>query len=173
MRPSPQTILAMKTTLQKLPCFLVLIGLLRMTAFAGPTATVTATFQVMAINELSVSGNPAAMIISSATAGLAPNPAFESSTTYAITTNETNRKITGAINSAMPSGLALAAIVVNPTGAFCTGYQFITTAPVDLVTGISTVNQSGIVIGYIVGATSAAGVVPSSTRTFTLTITAG
>jgi hypothetical protein len=148
-------------------------GIFSMNAFAGPTATQTITFQVMAINELSVSGSPAAMIVNTATAGLAPDPVFESSTTYAITTNETNRKITGALNSNMPSGMVLAVLLVNPTGATSTGYQYLTTAPVNLVTGISTLNQSGLTIGYIMAATAAAGVVPSATRTVTFTITAG
>jgi hypothetical protein len=162
----------MKTTWQRLS-ILVLTALLSVTSFAGPTGTPTISFQVTAINELSVSGNPAALIVNSATAGLAPNSVYDASTSYAITTNETNRKITGSINADMPVNIGLAIILLEPTGATSMGWMVLSTAPVNLVTGIGKLNQSGMLIGYWLAATSAAGVVPSNTRTVTLTITAG
>lgn len=142
-------------------------------AFAGPTATQTVTYEVQAINELSVSAATASLTVSSATAGSAPNVATDASTSYAITTNETNRKITGAINSNMPSGVTLSATLAAPTGGSSGGKLALSTVAVDLVTGISTLNESGKSISYELAATSAAGVVASATKTVTLTITAG
>ena len=137
---------------------------------AGPSATQDVSFTVAAINEISVSGTPS-LTVNSATAGSAPT-AVTANATYAITTNESNRKITGAINSAMPSGLTLSATLGAPSGASSAGKQPLGTTAVDLVTGISTLNETGKSITYELEATSAAQP-QSGTRTVTLTITAG
>jgi hypothetical protein len=142
-------------------------------AFAGDTATQTVTFAVSAINEISVSGNPGAMTVSAATAGSAPTAVSNSSTTYAVTTNETGRKITAEIDEAMPSGVTLTVALAAPTDASSAGVVTLGTVAQDAVTGISTLNESGKAITYGLSATSAAGVQSSDTRTVTFTITAG
>ena len=141
-------------------------------ANAADTATQLVTFAVSAINELAVSGNPGALTVSTATAGSAPNAVTDSSTSYSITTNETDRKITGSIETNMPDGVILSATLAAPTGATSSGKKALSTVATELVTGISTLNETGKPITYELSATSAAGVVPSATRTVTLTITA-
>jgi hypothetical protein len=141
-------------------------------AFGAATAQQTVTYQVSAINELSVSGNPGALIVSTATAGSAPNVANDSSTSYGITTNESNQKVTGVINSNMPDGLTLS-VTLASNGAASEGKKSLSTVATDLVTSISTLNESSQGISYELAATSAAGVVSSATKTVTLTITAG
>lgn len=152
---------------------LLFAGTLSVAAWAANTATQTVTFSVSAINELSVSGNPGALNITSAVAGSGPSPVSDATTTYAVTTNESNRKITGAIDLAMPSGVTLSVTLQAPTGASSAGVVSLSTSAADLVTGISAVNQSGRTITYQLSATTAAGTVSSSTRTVTLTLTAG
>jgi hypothetical protein len=152
---------------------LIIAGLGAGAAFAGPTAQQTVTYEVQAINELAVSAPTASLVVNSATAGSAPNVATDSSTSYSITTNETNRKITGVINSDMPSGVTLSVSLAGVEGGSSTGKQALSTSPVDLVLGISATNESNRTISYELAATSAAGVVPSATKTVTLTITAG
>ncbi len=147
-------------------------GILSLHAVAGPTAQQTVTYEVSAINELSVSAATASLTVNSATAGAAPNAATDTSTTYAITTNELNRKITGSINTDMPSGVTLSVSLAAPTGAFSLGKTLLTSSAADLVLDISTLNESNKAISYELAATSAAGVVPSATKTVTLTITA-
>jgi hypothetical protein len=147
-------------------------GILSLNAFAGNSAQQTVTYEVSAINELSVSGATASVTVNSATAGSAPNVATDSTTTYAITTNEEGRKITGSINSNMPTGVTLSATLVGPTGAESQGKKALSTVATDLVMGISTLNESGKGISYELAATSAAGVVASATKTVTLTISA-
>ena len=143
-------------------------------AMAGDTATQTVTFAVTAINELSVSGSPGALVVSTATAGQAPDMVTEGTTTYSITTNEADRKITGAIDSAMPTGLTLRIALQAPAGSGSSvGPVTLGTSASDLVTGISTLNETGRTITYWLSATSAAGVVPSASKTVTLTILAG
>ncbi|MEI9894765.1 MAG: hypothetical protein WDN28_12980 [Chthoniobacter sp.] len=142
-------------------------------AFAGNTAEQVVTYEVQAINELSVSAGTATLTVNSATAGSAPNVATDTTTSYAITTNETNRKITGALSANMPTGVVLSATLAAPTGATSGGKLALSTTAADLVTGVATLNESGKGISYELSATSAAGVVPSATKTVTLTITAG
>jgi hypothetical protein len=140
---------------------------------AGASTTQTVTYEVQAINELAVSGSTASLTVNSATAGSAPNVANDTASTYSITTNETNRVITGSIDTNTPSGVTLSVTLGAPTGASSTGKQALSTVPVNLVTGIATLNESGKSIAYELAATSAAGVVSSASKTVTLTITAG
>jgi len=142
-------------------------------AFASNSATQTVTFAVSAINEISVSGNPGALTVNTATAGSAPNAVSDASSTYAITTNEASRKITVAIDLAMPDGVTLTAALAAPTGGTSTGAVTLSTVAADAVTGISTLNESGKSITYGLSATSAAGTQNSASRTVTLTVTAG
>lgn len=137
---------------------------------SAQTATATATFEVQAIREVSVSGNPAALIIDAGSelAGVTDN-----STTWSVTTNETGTKVTGAINTAMPSGVTLKVSLGAPTGATSAAATALSTTAADLVTGISKVQGSGLAVTYTLSATPAAGVVASTTKTVTFTITTG
>ncbi|HEX2080170.1 MAG TPA: hypothetical protein VHG08_20885 [Longimicrobium sp.] len=145
-------------------------------AFAAPgahaqTATQTVSYEVTAINEISVTGSPS-LVINDATAGSGLTSATASGT-YAITTNQTNRKITAQLDTNMPSGVTLAVTLAAPTGGTSAGAVSLSTTAQDVVTGVSNANQSGLSIGYTLSATVAAGVVPAGNRTVTYTITAG
>lgn len=141
------------------------------------TTTQTATFQVDAINELGVTGNPS-LAVNSATAGSAPDDATDASTTWAITTNESNKKLAGDIDTAMPTGVTLNLSVQVPTQSdgTTTGTstaQDLTTTGQDLVTGIATAESSGRTLTYTLSATTDAGTVASETRTVTLYLVNG
>lgn len=165
----------MKTHTKALAAAILAAGMLGLTSKvqAGSSTTQTVTYEVQAINELAVSGSTASLTVNSATAGSAPNAVTDASTSYAITTNETNRKITGKLNTDMPSGVTLSVTLAAPTGATSAGKTALSSTDADLVTGISTLNESGKSITYELAATSAAGVVSSASKTVTLTITAG
>lgn len=135
------------------------------------TATQDVTFEVQAINELSFSGSPS-LVISSATAGSGPTQATANAT-YAITTNETNRKITAQLNAALPTAVGLQVSLAAPSGGTSAGVVELSTTAQDVVTGIDPVNAAGLSVTYTLWATVAAGVVPSGTRTVTYTITTG
>ena len=160
----------------KVQRLLIILGLITVfilcnVALAASTSTQTVTFQVTAINEIAASGNPAPLIVNTATAGAQPIAAINSATTYAITTNETNKKITGVLDSAMPAGTTLKINLAAPTGASSAGDVSLTNVASDLVTAITKVAESGKTITYTFSASIGAGVVASSTRTVTLTIT--
>jgi hypothetical protein len=142
-------------------------------AMSATSATQTVTYQVTAINAITVSGNPAALTVNAATAGSPPTSVSDATTTYAITTNETGKKITGAINTDMDAGLTLTVNLVAPTGGSSAGATGLSSVAADLVTGITTLNESGKTITYNLSATSAAGVVGSASLTVTLTIVNG
>ncbi|HEX2091901.1 MAG TPA: hypothetical protein VHG28_05830 [Longimicrobiaceae bacterium] len=138
---------------------------------AAQNGTQSVGYEVQAINQISITGSPS-LVISTATAGSAPT-SVTGSGSYAITTNQTNKKVTAQIDSNMPSGVTLSVTLAAPSGATSAGAVTLSTTPVNAVTGISTVNQSGLSVSYQLAATVAAGVVAASSRTVTLTIADG
>jgi len=147
---------------------LFLVGVIQ----ASNVAQQTVTFEIQAINEISVSGNPGALVVNAATAGSQPDSDTDSSTTYAITTNcaSNGKKITAAIGEDMPSGVTLSLTLSAPAGGISGGAKDLSTSAQDVVTAIDAVAQSGISISYQLSATVSAGVVASGTRTVTLTL---
>lgn len=150
----------------------LMLGLIRL-ALAANTAQQTVTFQVDAINEISVSGNPGALAINTATPGSQPTDDTDNSTSWAVTTNGTNKKMTGDIDANMPANVTLQVNLVAPTGGSSSGDQSLSTTAADLVTSVTGVAESGLTITYTLSATIAAGVVAQDTRTVTLTLTDG
>jgi hypothetical protein len=151
-------------------------GALAITAIAGvasaQTATQTVNYEVQAINKISVAGSPS-LTITTAVAGSAPT-AVTAGATYSITTNEADRRITAELDEAMESGLTLTATFAAPAGGSSTGAVTLEAGTAhDVVTGISTLNASGLAITYGLSATSAAGVVPATSKVVTYTIAAG
>ncbi|HYW10612.1 MAG TPA: hypothetical protein VE871_01615 [Longimicrobium sp.] len=138
---------------------------------SAQTATQTVSYEVAAVDQISVSGSPS-LVVNTATAGSGLTSASASGT-YAVTTNGTGRKITASLDTNMPSGVTLTVSLGAPTGATSAGTVTLSTTAQDVVTGITTVNQSGLSIGYGLSATVAAGVVPAGNKTVTYTITAG
>ena len=135
------------------------------------TANQTVNFEVTAINQLSV-GGAVTLTVNTATAGSAPTNATAASS-YAITTNGTNMKITASLDSDMPAGLTLTATMADPGVGSSAGAKTLAQAATDMVTGVTQINASGVSLDYELAATLAAGVVSSASRTVTYTITAG
>lgn len=152
----------------------ILASLIFLAAASGAdaqTATQTVTFQVDAINQVAFSGSPS-LVINTATAGVDPSAATAAAT-WAVTTNQTGAKLTASIGSAMPTGVTLSVDLAAPTGATSAGAQALSTTAVDLVTGITQIAQGSLGATYSLSATAAAGVVSSTSRTVTYTITGG
>jgi hypothetical protein len=139
---------------------------------SAQTATQTVTFQVTAINQVAVTGTPS-LVINAASAGSAPTSVTASGNTWSVTTNQTGASITASIPTAMPAGLTLSANLTAPSGATSTGLTALGVTAVNVVTGITKLNASGLALSYELDATALAGVVTSSTRVVTYTITGG
>ncbi|HEY8174161.1 MAG TPA: hypothetical protein VIF32_00585 [Gemmatimonadaceae bacterium] len=140
-------------------------------AASAQTANQIVTFQVDAINQIAFIGSPS-LVINTATAGSDPTSATAAAT-WAVTTNQTGAKITASLSSNMPAGLTLNVNLSAPTGGSSAGAQSLSTVSVDLVTGITKLKQAAMAANYSLDATPAAGVVASTTRTVTYTITGG
>ena len=140
--------------------------------WSGNTATQTVSLEVLAINELAVSGSPSLMSIGTATAGSQPTPATNSATSYLITTNSPNRKIQAKVDSTLPANTSLVVSLAAPTGATPVSNVALSTTDQDVVTGINTLIDAGKAISYQFNATVAAGLI-STSRTVTFTLIAG
>lgn len=157
--------------------FVVVGTLATLLGAAGSTHAQTATqivrIQVNAINQLAVSGSPAPMIINTATAGSAPSPVTVSGTSYAVTTNESNKKISASVDQALPAGVLLEVTLDAPDGASSAGAVALNTAAADVVTGISSISASSLPITYRLSATADVQMNAPQTRTITFTIVSG
>jgi hypothetical protein len=125
---------------------------------------------------VSVSGSPASFRVSTAVAGLEPAALTDVATTYTVNTpapGNNKYQVTAQLNANMPVGTTLSATLAAPTGAGATssGAIPLTVTPQTLVYNIKK-NFSGTAgITYQFAATVSAGVISSTTRTVTLTIT--
>jgi hypothetical protein len=155
---------------------LVVIGTAGLVVIAPEASAQTATqvvrFQVNAVNQIAVAGAPAAMVINTAVAGSAPTSVAAAGSTYAITTNEANQKITASLDQALPSGVTLEVSLAAPSGASSNGHVPLSTAGSDVVTGISSTTASALPINYRLSA-NASVQVGASARTVTFTIISG
>jgi hypothetical protein len=143
--------------MRKLIVYMGILGLIFVVsslAVAGNTAQQTVSFSTQPINEITLSGsNYLDLTATTATAGHQPSEVSDSSTTYSITTNERNKKITGHLNFNMPSYAILKINLEAPTGATSAGDVALSTTPANLVTGISNVSEVGKTITYKFSAT--------------------
>ena len=141
-------------------------------ASAQTTATQSVTIAVNPINQIAFTGSPS-LTITTATAGSNPTSVSDASATWAVTTNQTGAKITASIASALPAGVTLSVALAAPTAGSSAGAQALGVTAVDVVTGISKLAEGGLGVTYTLGATAAAGVVASTSRVVTYTITGG
>ncbi|MEP7001069.1 MAG: hypothetical protein ABI969_11365 [bacterium] len=139
---------------------------------SAQTATQTVTFSVVSMSRAAISGPASPMTVKSPRAERAPTSASMSSTNYAITTNESNQKISASLDAPMPAGVSLAVKLTAPAGAASRGSTHLGTSGVDVVTGISAVSATALPILYTLNAKTDAAVAPAS-RMVTFTITAG
>ncbi len=149
----------------------ILICALTEITLAASSAVQIINVPVAPITAFTISGNPAAMKINSAIPGMQPTDEVNATTTYSISTNESNKKITGMLNSNMPADTYLKIRLAAPSGAVSSGDVILSSKPADLVTGISKVAESGKTITYTFSSTVAAGIISSGMRTVILTVT--
>ena len=164
----------MNTRIARRSALTLALGILTVAGSASAqTANQSVTIAVNAINQIAFTGNPS-LTITTAAAGSNPTSVSDASASWAVTTNQTGAKITGSIASALPAGVTLSVALTAPSGgSISAGSQALSTTAVDLVTGITKLAQGGLGVTYTLGATAAAGVVASTSRVVTYTITGG
>lgn len=161
----------------RLQTFLLIISalvLLSATAIAqnGERAVQVVTMEVKPITKISVSGNPAALVVNDALAGTELLSVRDENTQYSITTNTENMKIVASINQQMPPGTKLMVSLESRKG-ISVGVVDISNAlsPVDVIRSISKGSDANQRITYIFAADASAGEIQQQTRTITLTLT--
>lgn len=156
--------------------FTVPAAVLALTAFTSDVSaqttdsTTSVTYEVKAINEISVTGSPSLVI----TTGSELSGVSDAATsTWSVTTNETGKKITGKIATDMEAGVTLKVNLTAPSVGTSAGAVALTAVDVDLVTGVGEVEATGLGMTYTLSATPEAGVIAATTKKVTYTITAG
>ena len=135
--------------------------------------TQVVNFQVQGINQVAFTSTPVTLTITTAVAGSDPTPVSDASSVWAVSTNQTNAKISASISTVMPAGVTLSVALASPVGATNAGTIALTAVSQDLVTNITKLKASAQSVTYTLGATVAAGVIASSSRTVTYTLTPG
>jgi hypothetical protein len=121
----------------------------------------------------SVSGSPATMQVSTATAGLGFTPVTDASTTYNLHgTGNGNHEMTAQIDAAMPAGVTLTVELAAPSKSTSSGPVALGVAPLPVITNMGPQASNNGVITYVLSAIPEAGVVPVQSRTVTFTIVA-
>lgn len=123
-----------------------------------------------------VAGNQMGPISGPSPTFILPGSGCHSSTctnTYAVSTNEMNKKITGSLDANMPSGVTLQVNLSPPDGARSMGIQTLSVTPVDLVIEISMVSEVGLPMVYTFSIEGPMASVTTSSRVVTYTITDG
>jgi hypothetical protein len=161
----------MRNTVRILVAVLCLAGFgVSNAAAQSDSDTMTVNFQVDVISVIDISGSSVSLTINSVNSVGGGVANATDSSTYAITNNDTGKKITGALDSAMPSNVTLTLSLGAPTGAVSEGTKTLSDSATDLVTSIEGVNQTGLAMSFTLSATVAAGVQDAATRTLTLTL---
>jgi hypothetical protein len=127
---------------------------------------------VAQIVTLAVTASPGAMLINSApAAGSQPSSATDASTSYRLTSLfAPAKKITAQLNAPMPPGVTLTATFAAAGGGTSSGPVALDATARNMVINIGSSLLSTNLITYVLSATVTAGVVPSQSRTVTLTI---
>jgi len=119
---------------------------------------------------LTISGNPGPLQINTAVPGSAPTSVSEATTTYDLSTTYSTVRITARVSAAVPAGTSLQLTLQAPPGGTALGPLALTMSDQDLVTGVPTGNYTALTITYQLTATSAAGVISTTSPTVTLTV---
>ncbi len=135
-------------------------------------ATHQVTINIVAVDELIISGGDVTLTVDSATAGTSLDDVSDNACAFDWTTNSgTNKKITGQLDADYSSGVSLSVSVgVAGGNGYSTGHQMLISASaVDIVAGMHNENVGNNVLDYTTSVSIASPV--SETRTVIYTIT--
>ena len=137
------------------------------TSARAQTATQVIRMEIRPVNQLAVRGTTTFTIPARQ---LQAATVVSSTATYAVTTNEENRRITVAIDESLPAGVSLSMRMVAPAGAQAAEDVMLSTVPQTAVNGISRLNASDLGIAFSLTTGKSAVVPVSITRTVRVTL---
>ena len=121
---------------------------------------------------VTTSGDPPPLTVSSGPAGSELVPGINSTTTYTVVVLGLGLGIVGQLNAPMPPNTALRVTLAAPGGATSLGPVDLALTPRTLVRALPLGTFSGLPITYEFRSVVEAGVVATTSRTVTFTITA-
>lgn len=145
-------------------------------AFAQTNATQNVTLTVNTVYKISTSGNPSSMTVTTGTAGTdALSSVSDNSTTYSITQNYGNTvKLTANLDAALSAGYTLQLNMASSKGSSA-GTVDISNATsgsaMNVVTAVNRGADAGQMITYTFSALASAGMLSSTNKTVTFTLT--
>jgi hypothetical protein len=136
-------------------------------AARAQSATQSIRMEIRPISQLAVRGTTSFTIPAR---NVGPATVVSSSASYAITTNEENRRITVAIDEPLPDGVTLRMRMDAPAGAEAADEVTLSTTPQTAVTGISRLNARDLGIDFSLTTGGTATVPSTTTRTVSVTL---
>jgi hypothetical protein len=115
-------------------------------AGAAVNLSQSVTVSVQEINELTISSD-VLLTITSATPGNGPQAVTDGSATYSLTTNGSNKKIVGSLDTDFADGITLKSLLQAP-GVGSSSEQVLSEVAIDLVTGFGQVTGTDLSISY-------------------------
>lgn len=139
--------------------------------FASNHDSVVIYYEVLPVNEIEIKSAPVSLSVLEAKAGSTAVSA-ESKAFYDITTNcpADSKKLIASLASEIEQGLSIYVRGNAPDGAISTGFNEITTSPLDIVTGIDPVAQSNLELAFRLQAEPEVKAVSGKSVTFTITL---
>jgi hypothetical protein len=134
------------------------------------SATQLITLEIRPISRLAVSGTTAFTLPATRSAKAS---VLTASATYAVTTNEENRRIMVALDGELPKGVSLRMRMAAPAGAHANEEVTLTTEPKPAVVGISRFNGNALGIEYSLITAEGAVISANTTRTVKVTLVTG
>ena len=143
---------------------------------AQSTAIQSVNLTVSTVYKISTSGNPSALTVTTGTAGTdALTSVSDNSTTYSITQNFGNTvKITANLDAVLQAGYTLNINLASTKGTSAGTINIsnaTSASALSVVTGINRGADAAKTISYTFAALASAGMLTSTTRTVTLTLT--
>ncbi len=163
----------MKKSIAILALALLSFALVQNASAQSATASQNVSLTVNAVYKISTSGNPGAMTISNGTAGTdALTSVSDNSTTYSMTQNSsTPAKITAGLSSALTSGYSLTINLASTKGTSAGAVDISSGTAKDVVTAMAKGADAAQTITYVFGANASAGILSTTAKTVTLTLT--
>jgi hypothetical protein len=161
----------MKNSIVVALVFIILTANTWSVAQAIDSTSQNVAFSVQAVNEIAVAGDFNITNVKTAMVNFQSIKVINAVSTYLITTNEENKKITGVLNTILPKDSSLSISLEAPTGAISVGSVDLKNVPADLVTRVSKVAEADKVITYTFSAPVSTQLTTPFSQIVTLTIT--
>ena len=140
------------------------------TSSAQTTATADVTIEVLAVSQLSVSGDPSTLTLDTIV-GASFTAATNAATTYSFAHNSaTNQQITGILDATYSGAVTLDVLLEEPAAGGTQSTVTLSTTAQVLMTGIPAASETGLSITYTANAPSSQAPVTAETNTVTFTM---